>query len=280
MYDFDFSLPFELGLNTQTLILILNVGIPIIYFVNFFFMIFKLKGMDKDAPFYTFIRSLVYFFFFYGLGALWFVWYDFFYMDFTCPNPINIFFGTDPAPPELSMQLWQIGNMIQNIGLFLMVLQLRKRVFQKKFYQTMPIIWEIIGLGLMFFIFVNFFLALGIHIPLFSDIPYFWMEMNFLFNFTWSISLPLTYSIIWKNAAGTMKKYAGILFFCFILYGISWGLRSRAAVYMLGALFSWLPSLGVPNPFTYEFLWFLRGFSIITNLSLVFYAYKKLLAEF
>ena len=74
------------------------------------------------------MRSLVFFFFFYGIGALYFVWYDFFYMDFTCPNPINILFGETPPPIEAAY-LWQIGNLIQNIGLLIMLLQLRKKIF-------------------------------------------------------------------------------------------------------------------------------------------------------
>jgi len=275
MYDFETGLPFDLAMNLETFTFIFNIGIPIVYFANFFFMLIKLKGMDKNAPFYTFLRSLVYFFFFYGLGALYFVWYDFFYMDFTCPNPINILFGA-PAPPDEVAYLWQIGNLIQNIGLFIMLLQLRKKIFTGKFKQTLPVVWEIIGLTLMIFTLMNFFFSFGVYIPLISDVPYFWLEMNFLFNFTWSITLPLTYSAVWKNAPGKLKRYAFILFLCFILYGISWGLRSRTAVWMVWAMFNWLPY----NPFVFEFVWFLRGVSIVINLSLVFYAYRKLLKEF
>ncbi len=279
MYDFDLNLPFSLGINVDTIAFLLNLGIPIIYFTIFFFMLIKLKGMDKEAPFYTFMRSLVYFFFFYGLGAIYFVWYDFFYMDFTCPNPINILFGETPPPAEAAY-LWQIGNLIQNIGLFIMLLQLRKKIFTGKFKQTLPVVWEIIGLSLMIFTLLNFFLDWKIYIPLISDVPFFWLEMNFLFNFTWSIALPLTYSSVWKNTPGKLKRYAFILFFCFIIYGISWGLRSRTAVWMLHAMFSWIPAISTPSQFTYEFIWILRGFSIVLNLSLVFYAYRKLLKEF
>ncbi len=278
MYDFD--LTFDFGLNIGSIALLLNIGIPIVYFANFFFMLFKLRGMDKEAPFYSFIRGFVYFFFFYGLGAAYFVWYDFFYMDFTCPNPINVLFGTDPAPPDEVAYLWQIGNLIQNMGLFIMLIQLRKRIFTGKFKQTLPVVWEIFGISIMIFTMVNFFAGLGVYIPLISDFPIFWLEMNFLFNFTWSISLPLTYSFIWKNAAGKMKNYAFILFLCFILYGVSWGLRSRTAVYMLWVMFEWLTLLGIPNPLNYEFLWIIRGFSIVLNLGLVLYAYRKLLGEF
>ena len=279
MYDFDFTLPFPIGFNLDTIALLFNIGIPIIYFVIFFFMLIKLQGMSKDAPFYTFMRSLVYFFFFYGLGAIFFVWYDFFYMDFTCPNPINILFGETPPPPEAAY-LWQIGNLIQNIGLLIMLLQLRKKIFTGKFKQTLPVVWEIIGLALMIFTLLNFFLTLNIYIPLISDVPFFWLEMNFLFNFTWSIALPLTYSSVWKNAPGKLKRYAFILFFCFIIYGISWGLRSRTAVWMAWFIMSWVPVWSTPSAFTYEVIWFLRAFLIVLNLSLVFYAYRKLLKEF
>lgn len=280
MYNIDFSVGFPLGLNLDTISLLVNIGIPIVYFANFIFMTIKLKGMDKDAPFYAFIKSLVYFFFFYGLGALYFFWFDFFYMDGYIPNPIDVLFGAEAAPPDQAAYLWQIGNLIQNVGLFLMVMQLRKRVFTGKFKQTLPVVWEIFGLGIMIFTLVNFFAGIGIYIPIFSDTPLFWTEMNFLFNFTWSISLPLTYSYIWKNAAGKMKKYAFILFLCFILYGIAWGLRSKTAVYMAILIFEWLPLLGVPNPFTYQLIWIIRGIAITFNLALVLYAYNKLLGEF
>ncbi len=276
---FDINLPFGLGLNIPTFALIFNIGIPILYFANFVFMAYKLKGMDKDAPFYTFIKSLVFFFFFYGLGSLWFLWYDFIYMQFTSPNPIDILFGTVKAPPPEGAYLWQVGNLIQNVGLFAMLLQLRKRIYKGKFKQTLPVVWEIVGLTLMIYTMASFWFNL-FPVPIISEVPYFWLEMNFLFNFTWSIALPLTYSFIWKNAAGKMKRYALILFVCFIIYGIAWGLRSRTAVYMAIFIFSWLPLLGVPNPFTYELIWLIRGIAIVVNLGLVLYAYRKLLKEF
>lgn len=275
MYRFDFTLPFELGLNMETLALALNIGIPIVYFANFLYMAYKLRGMDKEAPFYTFIKSLVYFFFFYGLGALYFVWYDFFFMGFTCPNPIDILFGAK-APPAIGAYLWQIGNLIQNIGLFIMLIQLRKRIFKGKFKQNLPIFWEIIGFCVMIYSIISFFLNLY-PLPIISQTPYFWLEMNFLFNFTWSIALPLTYSIVWKNAAGKLKRYAFILFGCFIFYGLAWGLRSRTAVHIVIVMFS---GLGSANPFTYQFIWILRAAIIILNLGLVLYAYRKLLKEF
>ena len=78
----EIGLPFEIGFDIKTLALMFNIGIPIVYFVNFFFMLSKLGKLDKDAPFYPFIKSLVWFFLFYGIGALYFVWYDFFYMEF------------------------------------------------------------------------------------------------------------------------------------------------------------------------------------------------------
>ncbi|MHA1293197.1 MAG: hypothetical protein ACTSQJ_11055 [Promethearchaeota archaeon] len=275
MYDIDFTIPFELGLNIETIALILNIGIPIIYFANFVFLVAKLHGMDKDAPFYAFIKSLVFFFFFYGLGAVFLLWYDFFYMDFKCPNPIYIWWNIEPVPPIMVLHLWKIGILLTNIGLLLMLFELRKKIFKKKIFIWLPIIWELIGISLI--------LSIGfISIPMIIETPaqaFFWAEIFFLFSFTWSISLPLTYSYVWKNAAGKMKKYAFILFLCFINYGIAWGFRTRFAVWMAIAIISTLPP-----PFnilaSYEFIWAVRAGLIILNLSLVLYAYRKLLKEF
>lgn len=278
MYDFDIDLPFTLGFNLESLPFFLNIAIPIIYFANFIFLVTKLRKMEKDAPFYAFIKSLVYFFFFYGLGAAYFVWYDFFYMDFTCPNPIDVLFYTIEAPPGEVIYMWMIGNLLQNIGLVLMIIQLRKRVFKGKFRQNLPLFWEAIGIGFTIFCYINFFLSL-VQIPFISDMPYFWIEMLFLFNFAWSITLPLTYSYIWKNAAGNIKRYAFILFICFIIYGITWGLRARTAVYLLVAMFQWVTLFGLPL-LSFEFIWLLRAGSIVLNLSLVLYGYRKLLKEF
>lgn len=265
MYDFNFELPFSLGLNLETIAFVLNIGIPIIYLANFVFLFIKLRSMDKDAPFYTFIKSIVYFFLFYGLGALYFVWFDFFYMDFTSPNPIDIFFGTVDSPPIEVVHMWKIGILLQNVGLLLMVHQLRKKVFKGK-KQYIPIIWEAIG--------ITSIILIGF-IPIPN--PYFWAEVNFLFNFAWSISLPLTYGYIYKNAAGKMKKYAFILFLCFMIYGLAWGFRTRFAVYLFIAIFSGLGSL---NPFTYEIIWTIRALAIVINLGLVLGAYQKLMKEF
>ncbi|MHA1284232.1 MAG: hypothetical protein ACTSVV_02095 [Promethearchaeota archaeon] len=272
MYDYDLELPFKLGMNVETIAFILNIGIPVIYFANFFFLLSKLKGMDKDAPFYTFIKSLVFFFFFYGLGAIFFVWYDFYYMDFKSPNPIFVWYGTEKAPPMEVIQLWKIGILLTTVGLLFMVNQLRKRIFQKKFYKTLPIIWEAIGIPLL--------ILLGyVYIPIIGDCPYFYAEILFLFIFTWSISLPLTYSYIWKNAAGKMKRYAFILFICFIIYGIAWGFRTRLAVWLSIAMFS----VAAP-PFNviadYHVIWIIRASGMVVNLALVLYAYRKLLKEF
>jgi len=236
-------------------------------------MVVKLHGMDKDAPFYSFIRSLVYFFFFYGLGALFFVWYDFYYMDFTCPNPIFVWWGQEPAPPIEAVHLWKIGILLTTVGLLIMVLQLRKKIFKKKIYYWLPIAWEIIGISMI--------LLIGfVPLPIIGDDPYFYSEIIFLFIFTWSISLPLTYSYIWKNAAGKMRRYAFILFFCFIMYGIFWGFRTRFAVHMTIAMFSMVPFFPFNLFTTYEFIWLFRAASIVINLSLVLYAYRNLLKEF
>ncbi|TFF95134.1 MAG: hypothetical protein EU544_03405 [Promethearchaeota archaeon] len=272
MYDYDLELPFELGLNLETIAFVLNIGIPVLYFANFIFLSLKLKGMDKNAPFYSFIKSLVYFFFFYGLGAVFFVWYDFFYMDFISPNPIFAWWGEIEAPPIEVVNLWKIGILLTAVGLLFMVNQLRHRIFQKKFYKILPIIWEAIGIPLI--ILIGF-----VPIPILGEHPYFYAEILFLFVFTWSISLPLTYSYIWKNAAGKMKRYALILFVCFIAYGIAWGFRTRFAVWMGTAIMSL-----TPPPFdilsTYPMIWTIRAALIVLNLALVLYAYKKLLETF
>ncbi|MHA1147738.1 MAG: hypothetical protein ACTSR8_05795 [Promethearchaeota archaeon] len=276
MYDFDLDLPFKLGLNIETIALLLNFGIPIMYFANFIFLLIKLKGMEKDAPFYSFIKSLVIFFLFYGLGAVFFVWYDFCYLDFQSPNPIFVWWGLEDAPPMEAIHLWKIGILLTTIGLLAMILQLRKRIFKNKFFKTLPIVWEVIGIPLL--ILVGFF-ALP-PFPLVGELPAFFIaEVLFLFIFTWSISLPLTYSYIWKNAAGKMKRYAFILFICFITYGIAWGFRTRFAPALGAAMFSIaLPPFNILG--NYHLIWIVRSGLMVICLGLVLYAYQKLLKEF
>lgn len=276
MYDFNWDLPFSLGLNQNTFALIFNIGIPIVYFLCFGFLYKKLRNFEKGAPFYDFVKSLVYFFFFYGLGAAFFVWYDFFYMDFVSANPLPSMINTfDPPQPSLtismqSVQLWKIGNLLQNVGLLLMLNQLRGKVFRKKYMNVLPVVWQLVGITSMIMIGLVFL----------TDSPeaaLFWSEVNYLFNFIWSISLPLTYRFIWKQSAGKLKRYAGILYVCLIIYGLSWGFRTRFAVHLWWKLFGWL---GSANPFDYRFLWLVRSISIDLNILLVFIAYRKLLATF
>lgn len=276
MYDFEWDLPFAFGLNQDTFAFIFNVGIPIVYFLCFGYLYYKLRNFEKDAPFYDFVKSLVYFFFFYGLGAAFFVWYDFFYMDFVSANPLPSLINTfDPVQPGLtismeSVQLWKIGNLLQNVGLLLMLNQLRGKVFKKKFMNVLPVVWQLIGMTSM--------ILMGLVI--FQDSPeetLFWSEVNYLFNFVWSISLPLTYRIIYKNSAGNLKRYAGILYVCLIIYGLSWGFRTRFAVHLFFKLFGWL---GPANPFDYRTLWLIRAVMVDINIFLVFIAYRKLLATF
>lgn len=269
MYDFDWTLPFTLGMNMETLIFALNVCIPLVYFLNFFSLLSRLRKFDKSAPYYSFVKGLVYFFFFYGLGDLVFLWYDFFYTDFEFIDPLAVLAGTIPSPPNEALQIWKVGILLQNVGLVLMLNELRGKVFQTKLMNWLPIVWEVIG--------ISFMISLGlVAIPWISENAFFVAEINFLFNFTWSISLPLTYFYIYKNAAGSVKKYAFILFINFILYGLAWGFRTRLAVAWMPAIFWYL----VPTPFTYAFDWLLRGAVITITLLFVLYAYRKLLESF
>jgi hypothetical protein len=265
-YDIDWILPFSLGINLETLALVLNIGIPIIYFLNFGFLYGRLKKFDSSAPYYAFVKSLVYFFFFYGLGALFFVWYDFFYMNFESPDPIAVFNGEIDTPPNQVLQLWKIGILLQNIGLVLMINELRGKIFTGKWKNWLPIIWEAVG--------ISFLITLGlVSIPIISENAYFIGEINFLFNFTWSITLPLTYGYIYKHAPGNLRKYAFMLFFCFLMYGIAWGFRTRFAVSIGIDVFSSLD----PNPMNYTLIWIIRSSLIIINLGMVLYAYRHIL---
>ncbi len=260
LYDFTFELPFTVGMNLETLSFVINLSIPIVYFLLFGFMLKKFRGFEKTAPYYSFVKSLVYFFFFYGLGGLWFLYYDFFYMGFTSPNPIAVFQGNAMAPPSIVTQLWIVGVLLQNIGLFLMLNQLRGKVFQKRFWNIMPLVWELAG--------ITSLIIIGFVIPMNPADVYFWAEVNFLFNFTWSISLPLTYGVVYKSAAGQLRRYAFVLFVCFLIYGVSWGFRTRFAVYLTIAI---IPSL------TYPLIWTVRAFCMVISLILVLFAYQKLL---
>ena len=265
MYDFSLDLPFTFGNNLETIAFILNIGIPIFYFANFLFLFIKLRSFDKNQPFYKFVKSLVYFFLFYGAGAVYFVWFDFFYMDFQCPFPIAVLLGLEVSPPLEAINLWKIGILLQNIGLLLMLNELRGKVFKSKFMNRAPIIWELIGIPI---------LLLWGYLPI--EAAYFWAEVNFLFNFTWSVLLPVTYGYIFKNAAGNLRKYAGMLFICFLAYGLSWGFRTRFAVEMGIAIFSGI----VPNPMSYTLIWLIRAAIMDASLLLVLHAYRKLLATF
>ncbi|MBD3350093.1 MAG: hypothetical protein GF364_01245 [Candidatus Lokiarchaeota archaeon] len=276
MFDFSWDLSFSFGLNVETLALIFNIGIPILYLANFAFLYKRLRGFKKDAPFYDFVKSLVYFFFFYGLGALFFVWYDFFYMDFASPSPLFRNLGqfdpvgfTEPLTFQM-IHIWKIGILLQNVGLLLMLNQLRGKVLKGKIKNILPIVWQFIGITSM--------VLLGF-VFLTDDVgeAYFWAEINYLFNFVWSISLPLTYRFIMKQSAGNLKKYAGILYRCLIVYGLAWGFRTRFAVHLFWRLFGWL---GDANPFTFRMLWLIRAILIVLNLALVLVAYRKLLESF
>jgi hypothetical protein len=264
MYDFAPTLPFLLGINLDTIAFILNLGIPLLYFACFAFLFIKLRGFDASAPYHAFIKALVYFFFFYGLGAMYFLWYDFFFMDFTSPNPIAVFEGTLAAPQNEVIHYWKIGILLQNIGLFLMLKELRGRILKGKF-QNLPIVWEIIGIAM---------LVLWGWVPIPN--AYYWAEINFLFNFSWSIALPLTYGYIYKNSAGNLAKYAKILYICFLTYGIAWGFRTRFAVHIGILIFSGLD----PNPMTYPLIWLIRAVLIDFSLIMVLYAYNRLLKSF
>ena len=262
------QLPFSFGINFESLTFILNIGIPIMYLSNFLFLSKKLREFDKSALYYQFIRSLAYFFLFYGLGAIYFVWYDFFYMNFESPNPIDIFNGISSAPAIEVLHFWKIGIILQNIGLLLMISELRGKIFKEKWKNTLPLVWQAIGIILL--------VSWGfIDIPGVSDNAFFWAEVNFLFNFCWSILLPLTYGFIWKNAAGNLKKYAFILFISLLAYGIAWGFRTRFAVYLGIAIFSGID----PNPMNYTLIWFIRALLIDFSLLLVLFAYSRLLRE-
>jgi len=273
------QLPFALGNNFETIIFAFNLGIPAVYFLNFIFLYYKLRNFGKDAPFYHFVRSLVFFFFFYGLGSIFFIYYDFFYMQFESPDPIAIFYGTQAVPANLNqiLQMWKIGILLQNIGLLLMLNALRGKILApkddkviSKLKLLIPVVWQIIGISLL--------LIWGI-----IDIPglsikdyYYFAEINFLFNFSWSISLPLTYGYIYKISAGTVRKCAFILFLFFISYGLAWGFRTRFAVYLGIPLFAWLD----PNPMNYHLIWLIRAVAIDISLLMVFVAYRKLLKSF
>jgi hypothetical protein len=267
MYDFNLDLPFTLGDNIETITFILNIGIPIFYLANFLFLFLKLRKFDKDQPFYKFVKSLVYFFLFYGAGAIYFVWFDFFYMDFTSPPPISVLLGVVPSPPLEAINMWKIGILLQNIGLILMLNELRGKVFKSKFMNRAPIIWELIGIPV---------LLLWGYLPVPIETSYFLAEVNFLFNFTWSVCLPITYGYIFKNAAGNLRKYAGMLFICLLAYGLSWGFRTRFAVEMGIAIFAGLD----PNPVNYTLIWLIRAAIMDVSLLLVLHAYRKLLATF
>ncbi len=260
LYDFSFELPFTFGANLETINFIMNLCIPVCYFLLFAFMWKKFRGFDKSAPYYSFVKSLVYFFFFYGLGGTWFLWYDFFYMDFTSPNPIAVFQGLVLVPPLEVTQLWIVGVLLQNTGLFLMLNQLRGKVFQSKFWNIMPLVWELGG--------ITSIILLGWVIPLNPADIYFWAEVNFLFNFTWSVSLPLTYGVVYKSSAGHLRRYALILLVCFLSYGISWGFRTRFAVHLTIVI---IPTL------TYTIIWVVRSSFMVISLVLVLVAYERLL---
>jgi hypothetical protein len=189
-------------------------------------------------------------------------------MQFQSPNPIDIFNGISVAPPLEVLHLWKIGIILQNIGLVLMLSELRGKIFKEKWKNTLPLIWQAIGVIVL--------ISWGfIDIPGVTDNAYFWAEVNFLFNFSWSIFLPLTYGYIWKNAAGNLKKYAFILFICLLIYGIAWGFRTRFAVHIGISVFSGID----PNPMNYAIIWFIRALLINFNLLMVLYAYSKLLRE-
>ncbi len=260
LYDFTLDLPFTFGANLETVNFLLNLCIPLIYLILFAFMWKKFRGFEKTAPYYSFVKSLVYFFFFYGLGGIWFFYYDFFYMDLTSPNPIAIFQGNALAPPLEVVQLWIIGVLLQNAGLFLMLNQLRGKVFQKRFWNIMPLVWELAG--------ITSLILIGFVLPLNPADVYFWSEVNFLFNFTWSIALPLTYGVIYRSAAGQLRRNAFILYLFFIVYGVSWGFRTRFAVHLTIVL---IPSL------TYPLIWAVRACCMVVSLLLVLIAYQKLL---
>ncbi len=260
LYDFTFDLPFPLGLNLETISFALNLCIPLMYFLLFWFMLKKFRGFEKTAPYYTFVKSLVYFFFFYGIGGVWLLYYDFFYMDLTSPNPISVIQGSFTAPPIEVTQLWLIGVLLQNIGLFLMINQLRGKVFQSRFWNVAPLVWEIIGfIGLI---------CIGWVLPLEAADRYFWVEVIFLFNFTWSICLPITYGVVYKNAAGILRRYAFILFVFFLTYGLAWGFRTRFAVYL---------SIEIIPTLTYPLIWTIRAGIMVFSLILCLLAYQKLL---
>jgi hypothetical protein len=268
MYDTNLDLPFEIGFNLNTFAFILNIGIPLLYFANFILMVYKLNKMEKEAPLYNFIKSMVFFFFFYGLGGLFFVWYDFFYMDFKSPNPILITWGVEVVPEMLSIHLWKIGNLLQLIGLLSMIIQLRKRIFKEKLYMWLPIIWEVIGIGSLIFIGL-------IPLPIRSEDLYLWADILFLFTFIWSITLPLTYAYIAKISAGHVRKYGSVLFASFIVYGIAWGFRSRLIHHVAIVAFS-----GIPNSIiTFEFVWWFRSMMMLFSLGLVLFAYQRLLKD-
>lgn len=275
MFDFDWDLPFSLGLNVETFAFFLNIGIPIMYLVNFAFLNSKLRKFEKDAPFYDFVKSLVFFFFFYGLGGIFFIWYDFFYMDFASPSPLLSNIGVfDPLPSyplTLDMvNIWKIGILLQNVGLVLMLNQIRNKVFKSKFKKILPIVWQIVGIVSMVMIGIVFL----------TDSPeyaFFASEINFLFNFIWSLSLPLTYRFIMVQSAGNLKKYAGILYRALIFYGLAWGFRTRFAVHLFPILFFWIPGIESVN---YHIIWLIRAAVMVLCLLLVVIAYKKLLESF
>lgn len=262
------QLPFAFGSNFETATFLLNLGIPIVYLLNSAFLWIKLRSLDNSAQYYQFIKSLAYFFLFYGLGAIYFVWYDFIFMQFQSPNPIDVITGVAAAPSLEVLHYWKIGVLLQNIGLFMMLSEIRGKIFKEKWKNNLPLVWQAIGILVL--------ITWGfIDIPGVTENAYFWAEVNFLFNFSWSIILPLTYGYIYKNSAGNLRKYAFILFLCLILYGIAWGFRTRFAVHLSIEIFAGLD----PNPFNYELIWFIRAVIININLLLVFYAYSRLLKE-
>ncbi|MCP4763783.1 MAG: hypothetical protein GY870_18575 [archaeon] len=201
-------------------------------------------------------------------------------MDFTIGvNPIGFLWGfAIPSSEEYlhineAMQFWKIGISIQNIGLIFMLFELRNKIFTNDTMKKIPLIWEIIGFCIL--------LTWGF-IPIFSEAQnYFLIEMNFLFNFSLSLSLPLTNRLIYKSVAknksdkeknNQVRIYTGIIYYGIMSYGLFWGFRTRLA-FFIGQYFS--STIGT-IPLTFHQTWFLRGLLIVFLQLLVYFAYNKL----
>lgn len=248
-----------MDLFSNEIVFLIECGVSAIYYINAVFMVSKLRGMEKDAIYYQFIKSLAYFFFFYGTGALWFVYYDFFVINMAPTNPFGPFAASFPLE---TLNLWKVGILLQNIGLVLMLNQLKERVF-KKSVQRFAMVYEACTITIIIFM---------------TDL--FWAELMFLMSFLWSLSLPLTYSYIYKHSAGKFRRYAAILWVNIIVYGIWWGFRSLIMIEFFYFIFGVIVNIFAPIQVTYNFAIWLRGIFIIEALTFVLYGYKKLLSTF